>query len=91
MTTIMGSPVADRTARPSAPPCKDAAKEDPGRQSTGDQEDRGEHRHEQQHIGPWMSAPQVEVDAALDEEDRDEEAEPDRLELALDRLGCPPP
>ena len=33
---------------------------------------------------------QVEGDAALNEEDRDEEAEPDRLELARDRLAVLP-
>ena len=91
MTTMRGRPVADMTAKPASLAfAHDAAEEGPRRQAPGEEEEQGEQRDEQEHLGLVDQRVQVERDAALDEEDRDQEAEPDGLELARDPFAVLP-
>ena len=88
ITTISGSPAADMIVNAfQLRLVEDAAEEDERRQAAGDEEQRREQRHEQQDLRLMDQRMEVEVDAALDEEDRDQETEPDGLELARDLLG----
>ena len=92
MTTTRGSAVDERML--SAARCalsRTRRKSHERRQAPGEEEQHGEERDEQQHFRLVLQRVQVEVDAGLDEEDRDQEPEPDGLELARDLLGVVSP
>ena len=88
MTTMIGSPVADRTANERASTFETALRKNAhvgsprvNRKMTVNMGTSN------RTLGTVDERVEIEVDAALNEEDRDEEAEADRLEFARDRLA----
>lgn len=85
-TTTSGSEVAEKSASARrSRGCQRAAVEQ--RRDAADREQKGDEQwHSQQAVGAREKRGDIDLGPARDEEDRDEETEPDRVELVSERL-----